>query len=251
YTINGDYRQVHLSVRELNASSLPTQSFINNRLTFTHGMGVTMAPVNQVTDEGLPVLFIKDLPPVSTVGIKLTRPEIYYGQAVESYVFVNTKQKEFDYPLGDQNIYTSYPGSGGVPVGSFLRRALYAMQFGSLQVLFSDDIAGGARIMYHRNIMERASTALPFLTFDAEPYIVITDDGRLDWVLDGYTTSSGYPYAKPVDGIDYMRNSVKVTIDAFNGAVTAYVADSADPVIRTYEQIFAGIFKPMSAMPAD
>lgn len=251
YTIDGDYRQVHLSVRELNAASLPTQSFINNRLTFTHGMGVTMAPVNQVTDEGLPVLFIKDLPPVSTVGIKLTRPEIYYGQAAESYVFVNTKQKEFDYPLGDQNIYTSYPGSGGVPVGSFLRRALYAMQFGSLQVLFSDDIAGGARIMYHRNIMERASTALPFLTFDAEPYIVITDDGKLDWVLDGYTTSSGYPYAKPVDGIDYMRNSVKVTIDAFNGAVTAYVADSADPVIRTYEQIFAGIFKPMSAMPAD
>ncbi|HEY7895742.1 MAG TPA: UPF0182 family protein [Gemmatimonadaceae bacterium] len=251
YMIDGDYRQVHLSVRELNAASLPTQSFINNRLTFTHGMGITMAPVNQVTDEGLPVLFIKDLPPVSTVNLKLTRPEIYYGQAAESYVFVNTKQKEFDYPLGDQNIYTSYPGSGGVPVGSFLRRALYAMQFGSLQILFSDDIAGNARIMYHRNIMERASTALPFLTFDAEPYIVITDDGKLDWVLDGYTTSSGYPYAKAVDGIDYMRNSVKVTIDAYTGAVTAYVADSADPVIRTYENIFAGIFKPISAMPAD
>ncbi len=251
YMIDGDYRQVHLSVRELNAASLPTQTFINNRLTFTHGMGVTMAPVNQVTDEGLPVLFIKDLPPVSTVGIKLTRPEIYYGQAAESYVFVNTKQKEFDYPSGDQNIYTSYPGTGGVPVGSFLRRALYAMQFGSMQILFSDDIAGNARVMYHRNIMERASTALPFLTFDAEPYIVITDDGRLVWVLDGYTTSSGYPYSKPVDDIDYMRNSVKVTIDAYNGAVTAYVADSADPVIRTYENIFAGIFKPISAMPAD
>ena len=251
YTIDGDYRQVHLSVRELNAASLPTQTFINNRLTFTHGMGVTMAPVNQVTDEGLPVLFIKDLPPVSTVGIKLTRPEIYYGQAAESYVFVNTKQKEFDYPLGDKNIYTSYPGTGGVPVGSFLRRALYAWQFGSLQVLFSDDINGGARIMYRRNIMERASTVLPFLSFDAEPYIVITDDGRLEWVLDGYTTSSGYPYSKPAGGIDYMRNSVKVTIDAYNGAVTAYVVDAADPVIRTYEQIFAGIFKPMSAMPAD
>lgn len=251
YTINGDYRQVHLSARELNAASLPTQTFINNRLTFTHGMGVTMAPVNQVTDEGLPVLFVKDLPPVSTVGIKLTRPEIYYGQAAESYVFVNTKQKEFDYPLGDQNMYASYAGTGGVPVGSFLRRALYAMQFGSLQVLFSDDIAANARVMYHRNIMERATTALPFLSFDAEPYIVITDAGRLVWVLDGYTTSSGYPYAKAVDGIDYMRNSVKVTIDAYTGAITAYVADAADPVIRTYEQIFAGIFKPISAMPAD
>lgn len=251
YTIDGDYRQVHLSVRELNAASLPTQSFINNRLTFTHGMGVTMAPVNQVTDEGLPVLFIKDLPPASTVGIKLTRPEIYFGQAAESYVFVNTKQKEFDYPLGDQNIYSSYPGTGGVPVGSFWRRALYAIQFGSLQVLFSDDIAGKARVMYHRNIMERVATALPFLAFDGEPYIMITDDGRLKWVLDGYTTSAGYPYAKSVNGIDYMRNSVKVTIDAYTGAIQAYVIDANDPVIRTYERIFTGIFQPMSAMPAD
>jgi uncharacterized membrane protein (UPF0182 family) len=251
YMIDGDYRQVHLSVRELNSASLPTQTFINNRLTFTHGMGITMAPVNQVTDEGLPVLFIKDLPPVSTVNVKLTQPQIYFGQEPEQYVFVNTKQKEFDYPLGDQNIYTSYPGTGGVPVGSFLRRALYAMQFGSLQILFSDDIAASARIMYHRNIVDRASMALPFLSFDAEPYIVVTDDGKLKWVLDGYTTSGGYPYSKSVDGVDYMRNSVKVTIDAYTGAVTAYVVDANDPVIRTYERIFAGIFQPMSAMPAD
>jgi len=251
YTIDGDYRQVHLSVRELTSSSLPTQTFINNRLTFTHGMGITMAPVNQVTTEGLPELFIKDLPPVSTVNVKLTQPEIYFGQAPEQYVFVDTKQKEFDYPLGDQNIYTSYAGKGGVPVGSFFRRALYAMQFGSLQILFSDDIAGNARIMYHRNIADRASTALPFLTFDAEPYIVVTDDGKLKWVLDGYTASSGYPYSKSVDGVDYMRNSVKVTIDAYTGAITAYVIDPNDPVIRTYENIFAGIFQPMSAMPAD
>jgi len=251
YTIDGDYRQVHLSVRELNSASLPTQSFINNRLTFTHGMGITMAPVNQVTDEGLPVLFIKDLPPVSTVNIKLTQPQVYFGQEPEQYVFVNTKQKEFDYPLGDQNIYMSYAGTGGVPVGSFLRRALYAMQFGSLQILFSDDIAGNARIMYHRNIIDRASMALPFLSFDAEPYIVVTDDGKLKWVLDGYTASSGYPYAQFVGGVNYMRNSVKVTIDAYTGALTAYVIDANDPVIRTYENIFTGIFQPMSAMPAD
>lgn len=251
YTIDGKYRQVHLSARELNSNSLPTQTFINNRLTFTHGMGVTMAPVNQVTDEGLPVLFIKDLPPASTVDIKLTRPQIYYGQLTDSYVFVDTKQKEFDYPAGDQNIYTSYTGSGGVPVGSLLRRSLYAWQFGSLKILFSDDITGAARIMYHRNIMDRASTALPFLSFDPEPYMVVTDDGRLVWMLDGYTTSDGYPYAETVGGVDYMRNSVKVTIDAFTGAITAYVVDPKDPVIRTYEGIFKGIFKPLADMPAD
>ncbi len=251
YTIDGKYRQVHLSARELNSSSLPTQTFINNRLTFTHGMGVTMAPVNQVTPEGLPVLLIKDLPPVSTVDIKLTQPQIYYGQLTDSYVFVNTKQKEFDYPAGDQNIYSSYAGAGGVPVGSFVRRALYAWQFGSLKILFSDDITGAARIMYHRNIRDRASTALPFLRFDSEPYMVITDAGKLVWILDGYTTSSGYPYAAKVGSIDYMRNSVKVTIDAYSGAITAYVIDPADPVVRTYERIFKGIFRPMSAMPAD
>ncbi len=251
YMIDGSYRQVHLSARELNTNSLPTRTFINDRLTFTHGMGVTMAPVNQVTDEGLPVLFIKDLPPVSSINIKLTRPQIYYGQLTNSYVFVDTKQKEFDYPTGDQNIYTSYTGTGGVPIGTFMRRALYAWEFGSLKILFSDDIVGNARIMYHRNIMDRAETALPFLSFDPEPYIVITDNGELKWILDGYTTNSGYPYAEPVGGIDYMRNSVKVTIDAYTGKITAYVVDPTDPVIRTYEAIFKGIFKPMSAMPPD
>ena len=252
YTIDGQYRQVHLSARELNTASLPTQTFINDRLTFTHGMGVTMAPVNQVTPEGLPVLFIKNLPPESDVSVKLTRPQIYYGQLTNSYVFVNTAQKEFDYPAGETNMYTSYTGTGGVPVGSLARRALYAWEFGSLNILFSDGITGAARIMYHRNIMDRATTALPFLDFDPDPYLVITDAGRLVWILDGYTTSDRYPYSEPVgDGTNYMRNSVKVTIDAYDGAVTAYVMDPNDPVIRTDEQIFPGIFKPLAAMPAD
>jgi uncharacterized membrane protein (UPF0182 family) len=251
YTIEGKYRQVHLAARELNSASLPTQTFINNRLTFTHGMGVTMAPVNQVTAEGLPVLFIKDLPPVSTVGIKLTRPEIYFGQLTNSYVFVHTAQKEFDYPSGEENIYGSYAGAGGVPVGSLLRRALYAWQFRSLQILFSNDISGAAQILYHRNIMDRATTALPFLKFDPEPYLVITDDGRLEWVLDAYTMSSRYPYSEPVGDANYLRNSVKVTIDAYNGAIQAYVMDPNDPVVRTYAGIFQGIFKPLAAMPAD
>ncbi|MGZ3332075.1 MAG: UPF0182 family membrane protein [Gemmatimonadaceae bacterium] len=252
YTIDGRYRQVHIAARELNSESLPTRTFINSRLTFTHGMGVTMAPVNQVTSEGLPVLFIKDVPPVSTVSVKLTRPQIYYGELTNEYVFVGTGQPEFDYPAGDKNIYTKYTGRGGVPIGSFLRKVLYAFQFGSLKILLSDDIRGSARVLYRRNIMERATTALPFLDFDNDPYLMITDAGQLKWILDAYTTSDAYPYAQRTpDGTSYMRNSVKVVIDAYDGTVDAYIAQPNDPVVQTYANIFKGIFKPISAMPAD
>jgi uncharacterized membrane protein (UPF0182 family) len=252
YMIDGKYRQVHIAARELNSESLPTRTFINERLTFTHGMGVTMAPVNQVTTEGLPVLFIKDLPPVSEISIKLTRPQIYYGELTKEYVFVGTGQQEFDYPAGDKNIYTTYKGAGGVPIGSFIRRVLYAFQFGSLKILLSDDIKGSARVLYRRNVMERATTAMPFLDFDRDPYLVITDAGQLKWILDAYTTSDAYPYAqRTADGTSYMRNSVKVVIDAYDGTVDAYIADPNDPVVRTYAKIFGGIFKPIAAMPAD
>jgi uncharacterized protein len=252
YTIDGRYRQVHLAARELNSESLPTRTFINSRLTFTHGMGVTMAPVNQVTSEGLPVLFIKDVPPVSTVSVKLTRPQIYYGELTNEYVFVGTGQPEFDYPAGDKNIYTKYTGRGGVPIGSFLRKVLYAFQFGSLKILLSDDIKGSARVLYRRNVMERATTAMPFLDFDNDPYLMITDAGELKWILDAYTTSDAYPYAQRTpDGTSYMRNSVKVVIDAYDGSVDAYIAQPNDPVVQTYANIFKGIFKPISAMPAD
>jgi len=252
YTIDGRYRQVHVAVRELNSASLPTRTFINERLTFTHGMGVTMAPVNQVTTEGLPVLFIKDLPPVSTVSIKLTRPQIYYGELTNDYVFVGTRQQEFDYPAGDTNIYTTYKGRGGVPIGSFVRRLLYAFQFGSLKILLSDDIKGNAKVLYRRNVVERAATAMPFLDFDADPYLVVTDAGELKWILDAYTLSDAYPYAQRTsNGTSYMRNSVKVVIDAYDGNVDAYIADPSDPVVQTYARIFGGFFKPISAMPAD
>jgi uncharacterized membrane protein (UPF0182 family) len=252
YTIDGKYRQVHIAARELNSASLPTRTFINERLTFTHGMGVTMAPVNQVTSEGLPVLFVKDLPPVSTISIKLTRPQIYYGELTSEYVFVGTGQQEFDYPAGDQNIYTKYTGRGGVQIGSFIRRVLYAFQFGSLKILLSDDIKGSARVLYRRNVMERATTALPFLDFDGDPYLMITDAGQLKWILDAYTTSDAYPYAqRTANGTSYMRNSVKVVIDAYDGTVDAYIADPNDPVVQTYARIFGGIFKPITAMPAD
>ncbi|HEY6088678.1 MAG TPA: UPF0182 family protein [Gemmatimonadaceae bacterium] len=252
YTIEGRYRQVHIAARELNSNSLPTRTFINERLTFTHGMGVTMAPVNQVTSEGLPVLFIKDLPPVSTVAIKLTRPQIYYGELTNEYVFVGTKQKEFDYPAGDANIYTSYTGKGGVPIGSFIRRLLYAFQFGSLKIILSDDIRGNGKILYRRTVMDRASTALPFLDFDRDPYLIITDSGEMKWILDAYTESDAYPYAqRTAGGTNYMRNSVKVVIDAYDGTVDAYIADPNDPVVETYARIFSGIFKPITSMPAD
>ena len=252
YMIDGRYRQVHLSARELNPASLPTRNFINERLTFTHGMGITMAPVNQVTPEGLPVLFIKDVPPVSNISVKITRPQIYYGELTSSYVIVGTGQKEFDYPAGETNVYTNYTGKGGVPIGTMLRRGLYAWQFGSTDMILSSYLKGDARILYRRNVLERAKLALPFLRFDAEPYLVVTDSGQLKWILDAYTSSTEYPYSQRArDGTNYMRNSVKVVIDAYDGTVEAYLVDANDPVVRTYAAIFGSIFKPMSAMTAD
>ncbi len=252
YVIDGKYRQVHLSARELNTAKLPTRSFINERLTFTHGLGITMAPVNEVTSEGLPVLFIKDVPPVSTVSLQVTRPQIYYGELTDSYVFVGTGQKEFDYPAGEGNVYTPYAGRGGVPVGSLLRRALFAWDFGSLKILLSNDIKAGARVLYRRDISARAEAALPFLRFDPEPYLVVDDAGTLKWMLDAYTTSSDFPYSQRVaGGVNYMRNSVKVVIDAYDGTVDAYIADADDAIVQTIANVFPGIFKPLSAMPAD
>ncbi len=167
-------------------------------------------------------------------------------------MFVGTKQQEFDYPAGDANIQTMYKGRGGVPIGSLFRRALFALQLQSLKILLSNDISGEARILYRRNIGVRARTALPFLSFDGEPFLVVTDAGELKWMLDAYTTSSRYPYAQRLaNGINYMRNSVKVVIDAYDGTVDAYIADANDPIVRTYAAIFPGIFKPISAMPAD
>jgi len=252
YWIDGQYRQVLLSPRELNSASLPTRTFINERLTFTHGMGLTLGPVNQVTEEGLPVLFIKDLPPASSVSLRVTRPELYFGELTDSWVFARTAQREFDYPSGDENIFTSYAGTGGVGVGSFLRRLVLATYLRSLKVLLSSDITSDSRAMYVRNIRVRARTALPFLSFDGDPYLIVTDSGRLRWILDAYTATSRYPYAQPVaDGTNYVRNSVKVVIDAFDGTVTAYLADPRDPLVLTLARVFPGIFQPLDAMPAD
>ena len=252
YWIDGKYRQVLLSPRELNSRALPTQTFINNHLTFTHGMGATVAPVNQVTSEGLPVLFIKDLPPASTTSLKITRPQIYYGEGAYDYAFVGTKQREFDHPAGEENVYATYAGTGGVRVGNLFRRLLLAVQFGSSNVFFSGDISDASRVLYYRNIAERVGRALPFLRFDHDPYLVIAADGTQKWLLDAYTSTERYPYAKPIaDGTTYMRNSVKLVIDAYDGSLKAYISAPADPLIRTWAKVFPGIFVPIDSMPDD
>ncbi|HZB27742.1 MAG TPA: UPF0182 family protein, partial [Gemmatimonadales bacterium] len=252
YQIDGRYRQVLLSPRELNPASLPTRTFINEHLTFTHGMGITLSPVNQVTPVGLPVLFIKDLPPVSTVSLRLTRPQIYYGELTTPFVFTGTRQREFDHPSGEANVYTAYKGEGGVPVGNLLRRAILAGYFGSSKILFSGDITSQSRVLYHRTIMVRARKALPFLSFDRDPYLVAAADGTLKWILDAYTDTRGYPYAERLrDGTTYMRNSVKLVIDAYDGTLTPYVSAPSDPLIRTWSRIFPGIFVSMESMPPD
>lgn len=252
YTIDGRYRQVLLSPRELNAQSLPQRTFVNQHLTFTHGMGLTLGPVSEVTSEGLPVLYIKDLPPVSTVSINITRPQIYFGELTTDHVFVDTDQPEFDSPSKGEDIFSHYTGTGGVRVGNILKRALFAIRFGALNILLSGNIRADSRVMYNRDVMTRARTAFPYLQFDNDPYMVITSNGELRWILDAYTRSDMYPYSQALDdGTTYMRNSVKVVIDAYNGTMQAYITDAQDPLVQTYARIFPGTLRPMTEMPAD
>lgn len=254
YMVNGELRQVLLAPRELNTAALPTRTFINEHLTYTHGMGVTLGPSNQVTPEGLPVLWIKDLPPVSAIPIRITRPQIYFGEISNEFVLAPTRQREFDYPAGegDAAVYSTYDGGAGVSVGSFWRRLLFAFRFGQMNLLLSDDLTDETRILFHRDVLDRARLALPFLLFDPDPFMVITNDGRLEWMLDAYTVTERYPYSQPLaNGINYMRNSVKVLIDAYTGDTRAYLADPDDPMIRTLGRIYPGLLRPMSEMPED
>jgi uncharacterized membrane protein (UPF0182 family) len=252
YTLNGEYRQVMLSARELSYRDLPSRGWINEHLTYTHGYGLVASPVNRITPEGLPDFFIKDIPPSVGGGIpKITRPEIYYGEIGNEYVFVRTRSQELDYPSGDQNVYTRYEGKGGIPVDSLLRKVAFAARFGALNVLLSNDLTPESRVMIYRDVAARVQEAAPFLKFDRDPYVVITADGRLMWMIDGYTTSDRYPYATPVRGFNYIRNSVKATVDALDGTVSYYVADPEDPLIRTYARAFPALFKPIDQMPKD
>jgi len=253
YTIDGEVRQIMLSPRELASDSLPNKAWINERLTFTHGYGIAAGPVNQVTPEGLPVLFVKDLPPKSEVKeLAITRPEIYYGEILNDYVITKTKSKEFDYPKGEENVYTTYAGQGGVEINSPLRRFFYAIRFGSLKMLLSGDITGESRILYNRNIKERVAKVAPFLTYDRDPYLVIAE-GKLYWIIDAYTSTDRYPYSQPLPlnggKVNYIKNSVKVIVDAYDGTITLYQADSEDPIIKTYAKMFPNMFRPLAEMP--
>ncbi|MGA8344139.1 MAG: UPF0182 family protein, partial [Candidatus Sulfotelmatobacter sp.] len=257
YDIDGTTREVMLAARELNVDKLPESSrnWINEKLIYTHGYGLTMNPVNGFTSEGLPTLILSNMPVQSTVSsLKVTRPEIYFGELTNTDVYVKTRQQEFNYPQGQTNNLNSYEGNGGIVLGGFLRRLIIALDLDDLTKLpFSDDVNKNSRLLMRRNIRDRVSALAPFLTYDPDPYVVLGDDGRLSWIMDAFTVSDSYPYSThyPLDNnlINYMRNSVKVVVDAYDGTTTFYVFDTEDPIIAAYRRIFPSLFKDASMMP--
>jgi hypothetical protein len=254
YVVDGQLRQVMLSPRELQAESLPSRTWINEHFTFTHGYGLTLGPVNQATPEGLPVLYVQDIPPqaADNTPFDVTQPGIYFGELSNDHVFVRTRNDEFDHPAGDENVFTTYAGRAGVRLDSFWTQLLVGLRLGQLKLLLSNDITDDSRVLLYRNIRQRAERIAPFLTLDSDPYMVVRDNGSLAWVLDAYTRSERYPYAQPLaDGTNYMRNAVKVVIDAYEGTVDFYVNDDADPVLATYRHIFPDLFRDLSDMPDD
>jgi len=259
YDLGGTVRQVMLGTRELSIDKLPQSSrnWINEKLIYTHGYGVTMNPSNGFTPEGLPTLLLGNMPVQSTPPAPtVTRPEIYFGELTNTDVYVKTRQKEFNYPQGETNNLTSYEGDGGIAVGGFLRRFFIALERGDVAKLpFSDDVQADSRLLMRRNLRERVSTLAPFLTFDPDPYIVVGEDGRLWWMMDAFTTSDNYPYSRHYrlerTPVNYIRNSVKVVINAYDGSTSFYVFDEADPLIAAYRAIFPTLFKDASAMPPD
>jgi uncharacterized membrane protein (UPF0182 family) len=258
YQIDGAMREVMLAARELNVDKLPESSrnWINEKLIYTHGYGITMNPVNGFTPEGLPTLMLSNMPVQSTVsGLNVKRPEIYFGEMTNTDVYVKTRQQEFNYPEGQANNLTSYEGAGGIAVGGFFRRILLAFDRGDIAKLpFSDDVNAQSRLLMRRNVRDRVAALAPFLTFDQDPYIVVGEDGRLSWVMDAFTTSDTYPYSSHYrldsNSISYMRNSVKVAVDAYDGTTTFYVFDTEDPILAAWRGIFPALFKDASAMPA-
>ena len=254
YTVNGVYRQVMLSAREMVTDRLPAQArnWVNERLQYTHGYGVAMSPVNQVTPEGLPSLMVKDLPPVSAPGLEIDRPEIYYGERAYAYVVVKTSMQEFDYPMGDENKFSTYQGAGGVPMGGFFDRLAFAIRFTDLNLILSNYITAESRIMLRRQIRARVSAIVPFLQYDSDPYMVVSE-GKLYWIMDAYTTTDMYPYSTRGGRtrINYIRNSVKAVVDAYNGTVSYYRMDTQDPIIAAYAEIFPGLFRDLGEMSED
>jgi uncharacterized membrane protein (UPF0182 family) len=278
YNIDGKDRQVMVSAREINIDNLPQQSqtFVNKRFQYTHGYGLTMAGVSEFNAEGLPHLLIKDIPPVSESGaIEVKQPQIYFGEMTKTPVIVNSKVKEFDYPSGEDNAYTNYTGKGGVELSSFWRKFLYGWKFDGTNFLFSDYPTNKSRFMFHRQILERVQLLAPFLDFDKDPYLVLAN-GKLCWMIDAYTTSNYFPYSQPfsttehiqyregnttqtltnqisehLEGINYIRNSVKAVVDAYDGSVNFYIMDPNDPIIKVWSAIFPDLFKSKAEMPKE
>ncbi|MGE5458126.1 MAG: UPF0182 family protein [Methanococcaceae archaeon] len=278
YTIDGKTRQVMVSGREINIDNLPPQSqtFVNKRFQYTHGYGMTMAAVNEFTSQGLPHLLIKDIPPVSEYpSIEVKQPQIYFGEDTRTPVVVNSKSKEFDYPSGEDNVYTKYAGKGGVEISNFWRKFLYGWKFDGTNFLFSDYATDKSRLMFHRQVQDRVKLLAPFLDFDKDPYLVLAG-GKLYWIIDAYTTSAYYPYSQPfsstekiqykegnktqtltaessdfLDGKNYIRNSVKAIVDAYDGSVNFYIMDKNDPIIKVWNKIFPHLFKVKEDMPGD
>jgi uncharacterized protein len=271
YTLNGDYQQVMLSGRELVATQLPqeAQTWVNQRLKYTHGYGLVMNPVSRVTSDGLPELYLKDIPPVSQIDLPLSQAAIYYGESTDPYIFTGTTTDEFDYPLGNTNAFTRYSGKGGVAMASIAQRLAYAYELGSLPLLLSNYFTDQSRIHYYRRIMDRVSHIAPFLRWDSDPYLTVIQ-GRLQWIIDAYTVSDRYPYAEPVahtkdaatilrdsraerllaENINYLRNAVKVVVDAYDGTVQFLIVDETDPILATYRRIFPHLFTSQDAISA-
>jgi uncharacterized membrane protein (UPF0182 family) len=254
YWLDGSYQSVMLSARELRPSLLPpnAQTWVNRHLLFTHGNGAVMSPVTRKSTEGLPLFYLRDIPPVADGGPKIREPRVYFGEESDSYVIVRASTPEFDYPRGKDNVYAAYDGSGGISIGAMASRMLFSYYFKDPNLLLSSYITTDSRIMIRRNIKELVRTVAPFLSLDHDPYLVISNE-RMFWLQDAYTTSSYFPYAQPAHGLDlnYIRNSVKIVVDAFNGSVDFYLIDPGDPIAATYRRIFPALFKPFAAMPPD
>ncbi|HII72789.1 TPA: COG1615 family transporter, partial [Candidatus Woesearchaeota archaeon] len=258
YTIDGKYSQVMLSARELNPGQLQpsAQTWVNQKLVFTHGLGVTLSPVNKFTSEGLPQLLVKDLPPQSSVeNLKIDRPQIYFGEGPQDYVITDTATEEFDYAKGDANVYTTYKGKGGVEIGGFFRKLLFAFRFGDVKLLLTGDISPESKILFYRDLDVRLKRIAPFITLDADPYIVISE-GKLKWIQDAYTTADSFPYSTYVrvsdfKQINYIRNSVKIVMDAYDGRPLFFISDPSDPIINAYANIFPDLFYDLKQLPSD
>ncbi len=254
YKFNGSFEAVTLSARELSTDRLPetAKTWVNEHLVFTHGYGLCLNPVNKVTSEGMPELYVKDIPPKMNVDLDIDRPEIYYGEVNDTYIIVKIKPptKELDYPKGDKNEYTTYEGKGGVPLSSMLKKAAFSARFGSLKLLLSDAISSQSRIIFRRTIKSRVGAVAPFLSYDSDPYLVVSQ-GKLYWILDAYTKTNMYPYSSPTGNFNYVRNSVKVVMDAYNGDLSFYIFDESDPIVKCYQKIFPDLFKSANSMSSD